>query len=228
MEEMPKLIGLDYATASLEILEILLEDTSEPGVFDEVAKANLHRPEVLRLVLENPDAPEAVRAYVEERLSLPAKASLEMVKAEKTKQTAETRGESLISKIQKLTVSARIQLALKGGREIRGILARDTNKEVMLSVLENGKITDSEIETIARSRQTLEEALRRIARNREWMRKYAIVHALVTNPKTPAGIAVSYVSDIKTKDLVILEKNKNLAEAVRSAAKKLLHARKPK
>jgi exonuclease V gamma subunit len=228
MEETPKLIGLDYGTASQEVLEVLLQDTSEPAVFEEVAAANLHRPEILRLILENPDTPESVRAYVEERMSLPAKASLGMVKAEKAREAMEKRGESLTSKIQRLTISARIQLALKGGREIRGILARDANKEVMLSVLENGKISESEIETIARSRQTLEEALRRIAKNREWMRKYAIVLALVTNPKTPAGIAVSYVSDLKTKDLVILERNKNLAEAVRSAAKKLLHARKPK
>jgi hypothetical protein len=228
MEETPKLIGLDYATASQEILEILLEDASEPGVFEEVANANLHRPEILRLILENPDTPEEVRSQVEERLSMPVKASLEMVKAERSKEARETRGESLVTKIQKLSVSARIQLALKGGREIRGILARDTNKEVMLGVLENGKITEPEIETIARSRQTLEEALRRIARNREWMRSYPIVYALVTNPKTPAGISVSHVSDLKTKDLVVLERNKNLAEAVRSAAKKLLHARKPK
>lgn len=225
MEETPKLLGLDYATASEEILAILLEDASEPGVFEEVANANLHRPEILRLILENPDTPEEVRKYVEDRLSMPARTSREMVKAERTR---EARAESLTSKIQKLSVSARIQLALKGGREIRGILARDTNKEVMLSILENGKITESEIETIARSRQTLEEALRRIARNREWMRNYAIVYALVTNPKTPAGIAVSYVSDLKTKDLIILERNKNLAEAVRSAAKKLLQVRKPK
>jgi hypothetical protein len=228
MEETPKLIGLDYATASQEILEILLEDASEPGVFEEVANANLHRPEILRLILENPDTPEEVRSQVEERLSMPVKASLEMVKVERSKEARETRGESLVTKIQKLSVSARIQLALKGGREIRGILARDTNKEVMLGVLENGKITEPEIETIARSRQTLEEALRRIARNREWMRSYPIVYALVTNPKTPAGISVSHVSDLKTKDLVVLERNKNLAEAVRSAAKKLLHARKPK
>ncbi|MDA8431574.1 MAG: hypothetical protein M0Z60_01270 [Nitrospiraceae bacterium] len=228
MEETPKLIGLDYATASQDIIEILLEDTSEPAVFEEVARANLHRPEILRLILEYPDTPEEARKFVEEHLSMPVKASLGLVKAERAKEARETRGESLTSKIQKLTVSARIQLALKGGREIRGILARDTNKEVMLSILENGKITESEIETIARSRQSLEEALRRIARNREWMRNYAVVHALVTNPKTPAGIAVSHVSDLKTKDLIILERNKNLAEAVRSAGKKLLHARKPK
>lgn len=225
MDDTQKLLALDYATASQEILEVLLEDASELSVFDEVAKANLHRPDILRLLVDNPDTPEEVRAFVTTHMHLPVKPPSELARTERTK---EARAESLTTKIQKLSVSARVQLALKGGREIRGILARDSNKEVSLSILENGKITESEIEMIAKSRSALEEALRRISKNREWMKKYAIVHGLVTNPKTPPGIAVTHVSDLKTKDLIILEKNKNLAEAVRSAAKKLLHARKPK
>jgi hypothetical protein len=228
MEDTTKLIPLDYSNASQEILEILLGDSSEPEIFDEVAKANLHRPEILRLILENPDTPDEVRRFAEEHLSLPAQASLAMVKAEKIKEAKEARATSLTTKIQSLSISARIQLALKGGREIRGILARDSNKEVMLSVLENGKITESEVEMIARNRQVMEEALRRISRNKEWMKKYPIIVALVTNPKTPPGISVTHVSDLKTKDLVILEKNKNVCEAVRSATKRLLSVRKPK
>ncbi len=228
MEDPQKLILLDYAGASQEILEILLGDASEPGIFEEVAKANLHRPEILRLILENPDTPEEVRRFVEEHLNLPTRSSLAMVKAEKAKETKEARAVSLTTKIQSLSISARIQLALKGGREIRGILARDSNKEVMLSVLENGKITESEVEMIARNRQAIEEALRRISRNREWMKNYAVTLAIVTNPKTPPGISVTHVSDLRTKDLVILEKNKNVCEAVRSATKRLLSVRKPK
>jgi hypothetical protein len=228
MENTLKLIALDYSSASQEILEILLGDTSELDIFGEVAKANLHRPEILRLILENPDTPEEVRNFVEERLSLPVKASLAMVKAEKAKETREARAVSLTTKIQSLSISARIQLALKGGREIRGILSRDPNKEVMLSVLENGKITESEIEMIARNRQVIDEALRRISRNKEWMKNYAITLAIVTNPKTPPGIAVTHVTDLRTKDLIILEKNKNVCEAVRSATKRLLSVRKPK
>ncbi len=228
MEDAPKLLAFDYSSATKDVLEILLADPSELNIFDEAAKANQHRPEILTLILENPNTPDEVRRFVEERLSLPAKTSLAMIKAEAAKETKETRAVSLTTKIQSLSISARIQLALKGGREIRGILARDSNKEVMLSVLENGKITESEIEMIARNRQVIEEALRRIARNKEWMKNYAILIALVTNPKTPPGIAVTYVMALKTKDLLILEKNKNVAEAVRSAAKKLLHARKPK
>ncbi|MBI5639353.1 MAG: hypothetical protein HZA17_02905 [Nitrospirae bacterium] len=224
MEEPKILIGLDYAMASQEVIEVLIEDASEPDVYGEIARANLQRPEILRLLIDNDNTPEDVKNFIAGTLNVPAVRQTGLVKAEVPQ---ETRRESLTTKIQKLSVSARVQLALKGGREIRGILARDSNKEVMLSVLENGKITESEIEMIAKSRSVLEEALRRISKNREWMKTYAIVHGIVTNPKTPPGIAVTHVSDLKTKDLVVLEKNKNVAEAVRSASKKLLHARKP-
>jgi hypothetical protein len=97
-----------------------------------------------------------------------------------------------------------------------------------MGLLENGKITESEIELMAKNRSAMEEVLRKISKNREWMKKYAIAFAIVTNPKSPAGIAVTFVSSLKTKDLSILEKNKNVSEAVRIAAKKLLVVRRPK
>jgi hypothetical protein len=48
----------------------------------------------------------------------------------------------------------------------------------------------------------------------------------VTNPKTPAGVAVKLVSELKTRDLSIIEKNRNVSEGVRAMAKKLVRARK--
>ena len=223
MEEPRILLGLDFSLASQEVIELLIEDASGPEVFDEIAKANQNRPEILKLLLENTNTPEEVRQFVSGFLQLPAKPSLEVTKAEKTK---EMHAETMLLKIQKLSVAERIHLALRGGREIRSILVKDPNKEVMYSVLENQKITDSEIEMIARNRSVPEEVLRRITKNREWMKKYAIVYALVTNPKTPPGISLSLVSTLRIKDLTILESNKNIAEVVRSVAKKLLQVRK--
>ncbi len=222
MEEDLKLLPLDHSVASGEVIEVLIEDPSEPEIYKEIAVANTHRPEILRLLLEHDNTPGEVRNFIIERLSVP------VIQQRKAARPMETRKESLTQRIQKLNVSARIQLALKGGREIRGILARDSNKEVVMSILENGKITESEVEMMAKSRQSFEDAIRKIARNKEWMKKYSVVFALVTNPKTPPGISISHVMDLKVKDLVILEKNKNVAEAVRSAAKKLLQARRPR
>ncbi|NIP40989.1 MAG: hypothetical protein GTN39_05750, partial [Candidatus Aenigmarchaeota archaeon] len=97
----------------------------------------------------------------------------------------ERRAQSLFQTVQRLKVGEKIQLALRGSREIRSILLRDASKEVVMTVLENPKITDSEIEILAKQKTTQDEVIRTIANKREWLKKYSIVHSLVTNPKTP-------------------------------------------
>lgn len=223
MEENKVLIGIDLSTASKEVIELLIEDALEAALFEEIAKSNINRPEILSLLLESPDTPEEVRKMVSEAMHAPVKAPTETAKVRKP---PEVRTQSILQKIQKLSVSERIHLALRGGKEIRSILFRDPNKEVVLTVLENPKITDTEIELISRSRSIPDEALRKITKKREWMRNYGVIMGLVTNPKTPAGVAVALVSELKTRDLAILEKNKNVIEGVRITAKKILRARK--
>jgi hypothetical protein len=219
-----KLIELDFSLVSPDVISVLIEDVSHPGIFGEIARANAGRPDVLQVLLEYPGTPQDVKDFIAGAMKSPVSLKEQSVNGDRAR---EIHPESLIQKIQRLNVSARIQLAFKGGRDIRGILARDPNKEVVLSLLENGKITESEIELMARNRSSMEEVLRRISKNREWMKKYPIVFALVTNPKTPAGIAVTLVTGLRTKDLSVLEKNRNLSEAVRIAAKRLLLARRP-
>ncbi len=227
MEESKILIGIDFSVASKDVIEILIDDALDPSLFQEIARTNTNRPEILQLLHSHPDTPEDVRNSVSALLHLPTP-SCSPTAVAKPERSKEIRTQNILQKIQTLSVSERLQLAMKGGREIRGILIKDTNKEVMLGVLDNQKITDTEVEMIARSRSISDEALRRIAKNREWLKKYAVVFALVTNPKTPPGISIGLVGNLKTKDLVILEKNKNVPDAVRSAGKRLLAARKPK
>jgi hypothetical protein len=225
VEESKILIGIDLSVASPDVIGILIDDTSEPAVFSEIARTNEKRPDILRMLFDHPHTPDETKAVIAEKLHVLTKPSGQVARVAQPK---EARAQNLFQKIQTLSVSERIQLAMKGGREIRGILVKDSNKEVMLSVLENQRITDTEIEMIARSRSVPEEALRRVSKNREWLKNYAIVNALATNPKTPSGIAVTMVNGLKTRDLVILENNRNVPEIVRSAAKRLLIARKPK
>jgi hypothetical protein len=223
MEEDRILIGIDFSNASKEVIELLIEDASETSIFEEIAKANMNRPEILTLLLENPDIPDEVRQQVAGALHVPVKARSEIVKVKKS---PEVRTQSILQKIQKLSVSNKIHLALRGGKEIRSILLRDPSKEVVLTVLENPKLTETEIELISKSRSIPDEVLRKITKKREWMRNYNVVLGLVTNPKTPPGISVVLVNELKTRDLAILEKNKNVIEGVRATAKKILRARK--
>lgn len=223
MEETRALLGIDLATASKELIELLIEDALDTSTFKEIAKASINRPEILTILLENPDTPDDVRQDVSRSLHVPVKTQKEIVKVKKP---PEERTQSILQRIQKLSVSERIHLAMRGGKEIRTILLRDSNKEVALTVLDNPKVTDTEIELIAKSRSIADEALRKITKKREWMKNYGVIISLVTNPKTPPGIAIPLVSELKTKDIAILEKNKNVVEGVRATAKKLLRARK--
>lgn len=226
MTEEVKLLGVDLSFASEIVIEILLDDPPDPSIFREILYANLKRTEILALLARHPATPEDVRSEARKGF-LPVKAEgVPAVKASPA-QTDDERQQSLLQRIQSLTVGEKIALALKGGRDVRSILAKDTNKEVVLNVLKNPKVTDSEAEMLAHSRNIPEDALRSIAKNREWMKSYNVVVALVNNPKTPAGIATPLVTGLKTKDLVALERNKNVSEAVRAVAKKLLQARKP-
>ena len=226
MDDPEILIGLDLSVASREVIELLIGDASGPDVYEEIAKANQNRPDILELLVHYPDTPDIVKTQILGILHLPVKSSAGKIVTEHKSRVEKPK--NLLQKIQSLSVGERLQLALKGGREIRGILVKDSNKQVMLSVLENQKITESEVEIIARSRSVPEEALRTISKNREWLKNYAITFALVTNPKTPPGISVTLISGLKIKDLAILEKNKNVPELIRSSAKRLLTVRKPK
>lgn len=215
MEEF-KLIPLDLSVLSEEVIEtLLLDGTAEPSLFEEIAQKNVQRPEVLRHLLSHPKTPETIRQFVAKILQVP---TTEVIVPETTRgQTTQ----NLFQKIQKLKVGEKIQLALRGNREIRSILMRDSSKEVMLSVLENPKITESEIEIVAKQKTSPKEVIGAIAKKQDWLKKYSIVHALITNPKTPTAIAMRYINNLRLKDLVTIEKDKSIPGAIRETAKKI-------
>jgi hypothetical protein len=223
MEEQ-KGIGVDISTASKEMIETLISESGETAIFEEVLKANTHRHDILRLLAESPYTPENIREEAAKILQIPVEASAFL--EEETEQISEQRTQTLLQKVQGLTVAEKRLLAMRGGREARSILIKDTNKQIVMAVLDNPKIKEAEVEMFARSRSIPDEALRAITRTKEWMKNYGVLLAVVSNPKTPAGVAVPLLYGLKTKDLASLEKNRNIAEVIRTTAKKIVQARK--
>ena len=129
------------------------------------------------------------------------------------------------SKILRMNVAEKIQLAMKGTREERGILIRDSSRSVQESVMDSPKLTDQEVENFARMRSISDDVLRIIAANRDWVKNYAVIHALAGNPKTPVGIAMNMVSRLTNRDLKILAGDKNVTEVIRRHASKLSQSR---
>ena len=128
---------------------------------------------------------------------------------------------SLIRQIMFMTTRDRVKLAMKGDREARSILVRDSNKVVSTAVVNNPRITEHEVENIAAMRTVSDEVLRLIAMNRTWARSYPIIHSLARNPRTPIPTVVNILPRIRTKDLQNLSQNRNVSDAVRRQATRL-------
>jgi hypothetical protein len=123
-----------------------------------------------------------------------------------------------------LPVTDRIKLAMRGSREQRAVLVRDTNRLVASAVLSSPRLTDTEVESFARMGNIAEEVLRTIGTTRRWVRNYGVVSALVRNPKTPAAVSMPMVSRLNERDLKSLSLDRNVPEALRIAARKFVVA----
>lgn len=135
---------------------------------------------------------------------------------------------SLIKRVMFMNAKDRVKLAMKGDREARSILIRDSNRVVATAVIKNPRVTDKEVENIAAMRTVADEVLRLIALNRAWARSYPIIHNLVRNPRTPLPTVISTLPRIRTKDLKHLSQNRNVSEAARRQAQRLSNTRSGK
>jgi hypothetical protein len=154
-------------------------------------------------------------------------ANLERIIAETTAEAGQVEPEriSLIRRVMLMSVKDRVKLAMKGDREARGILIRDSNKVVATGVINNPRITDKEVESISAMRTVSDEVLRLIAQNRAWARNYPIIHNLARNPRTPIGTAINVLLRLHTKDLQHISQNRNVSDAVRRQAQRLAQTR---
>lgn len=129
---------------------------------------------------------------------------------------------TLFQRIQKMTVSQKIKLALLGNKEARAILLRDSNRVVIESVIKSPRITDGEVIGITNSRSVSEDIIRMIAANREWQKNYRIRQALASNPKTPVPIAIRLLETMSKQDLKNLSNSKNISSVVATTAKRMM------
>jgi len=155
-------------------------------------------------------------------------ANLERVIAETAAELGEVAPErvSLIRRVMLMKVKDRVKLAMKGDREARSILIRDSNRIVAVAVIHNPRITDQEVEGISAMRTVSDEVLRLIAMNRTWARSYPVIHNLARNPRTPIATAMNVLLRLHTKDLQQIAQNRNVSEAVRRQAQRLAQMRK--
>lgn len=135
---------------------------------------------------------------------------------------------SLYQRVSKMRVAERMQLAIKGGREERMLLIRDSSKMVQRAVLKSPRLTDQEVESMAGTTSLSEDVLRGIAANRNFMKVYSVMRNLTFNPKCPVDISLGLMTRLIVTDLKHLTGNKNIPETLRTAAQKLFRQRTTK
>jgi hypothetical protein len=135
------------------------------------------------------------------------------------------RRQTLIQQVAKMTVSQRVQFAIKGGSEARRTLIRDSNKVVQRAVLQSPRLTDQEVEAFASMTSLTDEILRLIAGNRAFRKNYSVVRNIMNNPKTPLDVTMHMLPMLNPVDLKRLTTNKNVAETLRTTAMKLQRTR---
>ncbi|NOZ12642.1 MAG: hypothetical protein GXO69_03225 [Acidobacteria bacterium] len=129
-------------------------------------------------------------------------------------------------KLLKMSVSQKIQRALKGNKEERSILIRDSNRIVALAVMQSPKLTEQEAETISAMRNVHRDVLRKLASSRVFLKKYKVVLNLVKNPKVPQDISLTLLHRLTDRDLQLINRDRSLSEFVRRAAQRILRGRK--
>jgi hypothetical protein len=127
-----------------------------------------------------------------------------------------------LQRIAAMSPAQRLARAMKGTREERAILVRDPNRIVAVAVLSSPKISEAEVESIAKMANVSEDILRIIGHTRAWLKKYSIVSALAKNSKTPLGVSLTLLPRLLEREVKALSTDRNIPETLRVAARKRL------
>lgn len=212
------LVALKSNTAYLKLNESRLAAKAEGFVFE---------PSFLELLI-------AEAQLEEERLAIKPLAEEEIQKLDQEIAAAEATGDeekktqSVYAKISRMNISQKVQLAVKGNKDERGILIRDPSKLIARAVLGSPKVTDQEIETFANLKSVSDEVMRLISLNRKFMKSYGVVHNLAFNPRTPLDIGLPLLNRLLPQDQRALSVDKNVSEVMRKMALKVVKQKEKK
>ena len=201
-----------------ENITVLLRDPKlAPEAIEYFARHAGERRDWIEALLSNPSLPEEDRV-----LLVAANATL----PEEMEEVPEDEEDLNISqRIQRMNIGQKIKTAMKGNKEYRTILIKDTNRDVYMAVLKNPGLKENEIEMLTKNTGTNAEILRAIANNREWVANRNILNGLVMNPKTPVNLSIRFLSRLGRKDIELIAKSRSLPVALRNNAKRMISSK---
>ncbi len=125
---------------------------------------------------------------------------------------------SPIYRIRAMKPPELIRLARRAGRIERQILLRRPTAQVLLALLSNPHLEDSDVLEIVKSNFATGGIMQRVASNRKWIQNQEIQLAVVKSQKTPAPVVRTLLPLLPTPQLRKLSKMGNAREELRKAA----------
>jgi hypothetical protein len=219
-----------------EELQQVLSNPSTPVALLEFLAYNLApgRKELGDALLRNPSLPDQLREWIENTAALFAEAeSSESSEApaphpsayediNSSPEEGPQEKATVLQRIRRMSAVQRIKAALTGSQEERMILVRDPNRLVTRAVLQSPKLSDHEVENYASMKEVSEEVLRLIVLSRRFMKNYAVVRALLNNPRTPIDAGLPLLHHLNDRDLKWLAVNRNVSDVIRTTADKFI------
>lgn len=136
--------------------------------------------------------------------------------------------DNLYKIIGKLSIPQKIKLALLGNKTARQLMIKESNRIISLAVLDNARLSEGEVEGMAKDKNLDETVYRKIARNSGWMKIYSVRSALISNPRMPVDVSMKWLKYLQDKDLKMLSKSKNIPQIISRAALKIYTTRQKK
>ncbi|HNW83052.1 MAG TPA: hypothetical protein PKG52_09195 [bacterium] len=133
------------------------------------------------------------------------------------------RRKNIVQTLKDLTIGQKIKIAMMGNLEVRKILIKDPRKQIALAVLNNPRITEKEVASVAGEAAAPIDIISFIAGTKTLCKSYQVKLALVTNPKTPVKTALALLDVIRLNDLKRIAKSRNIPNVIKmKALKKVL------
>jgi c-di-GMP-binding flagellar brake protein YcgR len=138
--------------------------------------------------------------------------------------TKEALEEALVrhQRINRMTIRERIKLTFNGNLSERLILSKDTNKLVLMALVESPQVTEEEIIRILKNHKAPTEVVRKIYENPLWLGNYGILLYLLKSPKVPPKIIPDLIKKVQLKDLKEIIRMEGIRPRVRDLAVRYL------
>jgi hypothetical protein len=99
---------------------------------------------------------------------------------------------------------------------------RDPSPLVRKAAVKSDSFTDAEAESVASQKNTYEDVLREIGNAPTLTRKHKVKVNLITNPRTPVGIAQKFLPFMREHELKLISASKDVQGAVAEQARQML------